>query len=76
VAKATVIVAVDYPNEARAVEEWFAKWRDPLTSVSDDYGCGCCVNIWDVEGPAEAIRDLPEVAVTQGNGPRPIIPDD
>jgi len=66
-AKATVIVAVDYPEEVRVVEEWFAKWCDHLTSVSDDYGCGCCVNLWDVEGPEEAIRELPEIAVTQGN---------
>lgn len=59
-ARITIIVDVNIPEEIRAVEEWFARWRGSLTSVSEDEGCGCCVNIWNVEGPPEAIAALPE----------------
>ncbi len=62
-AKAEIIVVVDQPDEVRAVAEWFARWRDRLTVVDGDNGCGCCVNIWNVEGPVEAMRELPEAVV-------------
>lgn len=58
-ARATIIVAVDFPEEMQAAEEWFARWRDSLTYVSENEGCGCCVNIWNVEGPSEAFDALP-----------------
>jgi hypothetical protein len=57
--RATIVVDVDKPGQVRAVEGWFAAWRDKLTYVSEDQGCGCCVNIWDVEGPAAAIEQIP-----------------
>lgn len=62
-AKVQIIVAVDQPEEVRAVAEWFERWRDHLAAVSDNTGCGCCVDISDVEGPEEALRELPEVVV-------------
>ena len=30
-----------------------------MTVFSDDYGCGCCVSLYDIEGPDEAIDSLP-----------------
>ncbi|MFT3880071.1 MAG: hypothetical protein QM703_10485 [Gemmatales bacterium] len=62
-AKAQIIVEVDQPDEVRALAMWFERWRDRLASVSDNTGCGCCVDIWDVEGPAEALAELPEAVV-------------
>ena len=57
--RATIVVSTDRPGEATAVEAWFAKWAARLTHRSDDQGCGCCVHVWDVEGPAEAVAELP-----------------
>jgi len=57
--RATIIATVDEPKERAAVNAWFEKWTARLTHLSDDYGCGCCVNIWNVEGPEEAIAEIP-----------------
>ena len=57
--RATIIVNVDNPEESRASEQWFAKWASTLTYHSENEGCGCCVNIWNVEGPSDALADLP-----------------
>jgi hypothetical protein len=58
-ARATVIVEVDQPEQMTAVDTWFAKWGERLNFRSENQGCGCCVNIWEVEGPAEAFAELP-----------------
>jgi hypothetical protein len=65
--KVSITVQVDYPDEMAAVDAWFARWRSALTHESEDYGCGCCVHIWQLEGPAEAIAELPS-AVVSGDG--------
>jgi hypothetical protein len=57
--RATIIVDVNEPEEDAAVTAWFERWRSELVFVSDDQGCGCCVHIWDVDGPADAIAALP-----------------
>ncbi len=62
-AKAQIIVSVDQPDEVRAVADWFARWQERLVEISVNTGCGCCVNIWDVEGPMEALLELPAVVV-------------
>lgn len=58
--RATICVAVDCEQEVRAAKAWFAKWKDDLEFISENQGCGCCVNIWDVQGAAEAIAEIPE----------------
>lgn len=62
-AKVQIIVAVDQTEEIKVVAEWFERWRESLTAVSDNRGCGCCVDIWDVVGPDDALRELPESVV-------------
>jgi len=57
--RATIIVCTDEPNEVALVEAWFARWGDRLVYKSADTGCGCCVHIWDVDAPAEAVAELP-----------------
>jgi hypothetical protein len=57
--RATIIVSVGEPGQAEIAEAWFAKWRPQLTYCSENTGCGCCVDIWDVEGPYLAIKELP-----------------
>jgi hypothetical protein len=60
--RAGICVNVDGPEEVRGVEEWFKQWRSALSHLSENEGCGCCVNIWYVEGPEEAIRDIHEAS--------------
>jgi hypothetical protein len=59
VARAIIVVDVTHPEEVTACEQWFAKWVSALTYRSDNQGCRCCVNIWEVEGPDEALAALP-----------------
>jgi hypothetical protein len=57
--RATIVVCVDEPGESAAVDAWFARWGDRLEHRSEDRGCGCCVHMWDVDAPAEAVAELP-----------------
>lgn len=57
--RATIIVAVDELKEVEAMESWFARWSKRLAHKSENHGCGCCVDIWEVDAPAEAIAELP-----------------
>ncbi|MEZ5630715.1 MAG: hypothetical protein R3F09_08400 [Burkholderiaceae bacterium] len=71
-ARATVIVTIDNEREVVAVNAWFQRWG-PRIRCADNQGCGCCVDIWDVEAPAEALAQLPSEmwspsAVTGGEG--------
>ena len=33
--------------------------RGPRIRRPDDLGCGCCLDAWDVQAPAEALAELP-----------------
>jgi hypothetical protein len=57
--RATIVVCVDESGEAASVEAWFKRWGDKLSHRSGNHGCGCCVDVWEIEGPAEAIAELP-----------------
>lgn len=57
--KATICVDIESEDEMGEVEKWFLAWCDKLSFVSEDNGCGCCVRIWNVEGPPEAIAAIP-----------------
>ncbi|QTD44455.1 hypothetical protein [Ottowia testudinis] len=67
VAKATVCVTIDNEREIAAVNAWFNRWG-PRIRCGDNQGCGCCVDIWDVEAPPEALRDLPAAMVSVTTG--------
>jgi hypothetical protein len=57
--KATIIASTDEPEHVAAAEAFLAKWRDALQFVSENKGCGCCVHIWDVDGPPEILDRIP-----------------
>lgn len=57
--RATLIIATDVPGEQTAADLWFETWRTKMTFISENSGCGCCVDIYDVEGPQEAIDAIP-----------------
>ena len=57
--RATVIIAVDSPDEEDSYVAWLEKWKEKLPYVSENYGCGCCVLMFDIEAPDEALAELP-----------------
>lgn len=61
--KATICVDVECAEEVARVERWFAAWRERLAYCSENSGCGCCVNMWDVDAPEEAIAELPQTVL-------------
>ena len=59
------------PDDRDAAEAWFDRWGPALTSVSDNLGCGCCVDVFEVEGPPEAFAALPASVSADPTPPRP-----
>jgi len=57
--RATICVDLSDEDEVAAVEVWFKRWRVELAFVSENQGCGCCVDMWDVEGPDDAVSEIP-----------------
>lgn len=57
--RATIVVSVDVPAQRAAAEAWFARWRPQLSYCSENTGCGCCVDMWDVDAPDDAVAELP-----------------
>lgn len=56
----TICIEADAAGDQALVEAWFARWRDTLAFCSPNEGCGCCVDIWNVDAPVPALRELPE----------------
>jgi hypothetical protein len=56
--RATICVDVDTPEQA-AVAAWIERWRPQLPFASENEGCGCCVDIYRVEAPKDALDELP-----------------
>ena len=63
-ARATVSVTIDNEREVAAVNAWFQRWG-PRIQCADNQGCGCCVDIWDVHAPTQALAELPAGMVRQ-----------
>ncbi len=58
--RATLILKEDDEADLSAFDAWLERWESSLTQKSENYGCGCCVHMFDVEGPQEAIDAIPE----------------
>ena len=58
--RATIIIIVDSADSVEKGKANLEEWRDQLDFVSENSGCGCCVDIYDIEGPGEAIAAIPE----------------
>jgi hypothetical protein len=56
--KATIIADANTP-EREIVDDWLNRWRASLPFVSRNEGCGCCVDIYRVIAPNEALDELP-----------------
>jgi hypothetical protein len=58
--RASVCVGADSEEEGSLFDGWLSRWKEEMTFVSGDYGDGCCVHLFDVEGPKAAIDAIPE----------------
>ncbi len=58
--RATLIIDEDKAEQLAAFDTWLERWESSLDRKSENYGCGCCVHIFDVEGPQDAIDAIPE----------------
>jgi hypothetical protein len=56
----TLIASSDNPGEREELKAWIRSNGPTLTFVSDNEGCGCCVDIYRVEGPQETIGQAPK----------------
>ena len=59
-ARATITIDVHNTSDCAESRSWFHQWERSLVRVSENSGCGCCVEIYDVEGPQEAIDAIPQ----------------
>jgi hypothetical protein len=73
--RATICVEARRPEQEALVNGWFERWADQIASVSDNRGCGCCVDIWEVDAPAEAISELPGEMLAQSEWSDPHSPE-
>jgi len=63
-ARATISIAVDEPAQVRAGEEWLTANHSRLSFISENYGCGCCVDLYDMEGPDDLLATIPDLLRT------------
>jgi hypothetical protein len=55
----TICAVADSPGEREMLASWLSKWRGRETTISQNEGCGCCVDLYRVTGPDEAMREIP-----------------
>ncbi len=65
--RATVCFRTESIEEKVEFTTWLTAWKKKMTLVSSDHGCGCCIHLFDLEGPADAIDAIPTclLAATQ-----------
>lgn len=57
--KQRVIIDVNVAEEVATFDAWLERWRS-VAELSENEGCGCCVDIWEVVAPQAAFDELPE----------------
>lgn len=43
-----VVLATDHPAERAAFVQWLSEHRAAVQALSDNFGCGCCVDIFEL----------------------------
>lgn len=57
--RATIMVSADQADEVAAPAALFGRWQSELVYCSENQGCGCCIDTWDVDVPAKAVAEIP-----------------
>ncbi len=63
--KFTIYANVEEAPEHSPVEAWLVKWEHHIAYLSANLGCGCCIDIYNVDGSEEVIAELPEEVVVR-----------
>ena len=72
--KGIITVDVDNSQEMEFVHQWFGRWRNKLEYISENEGCGCCIDSWRVIGPKEAIKEAIEFGIAVYDKPEYLFP--
>lgn len=71
--RATIVVEMDDVGQV-AAEAWrgLPAGASGCGTAPENTGCGCCVDMWDVDAPDEAVAELPEAlsAMSEWTHPR------
>jgi hypothetical protein len=43
----------------QVVADWLSKWQGKLGYCSANKGCACCLDVYHVEAPDDALAELP-----------------
>lgn len=62
--RATVCLWSESIEEKVEFTLWLTQWKRKMRYVSHDYGCGCCIHLFDLEGPKAAIEAIPHELLT------------
>src|SRR5262249_42908845 len=57
--RASICVMSDSEEEQAEFAAWLVDWKSATHYVSEDYGCGCCIHLYDVECRQAAIDAIP-----------------
>lgn len=57
--RATVCIWFGARDDEAAFQAWLKTWGPRMVFVSDSYGYGSCVHLYDVLGPHEGIDAIP-----------------
>jgi hypothetical protein len=66
-----MIIEVDSNEQRESAARWFEAWLPRLSYVSKNQGCGCCVDIYEVEGDDDAIAAIPPALGGAEEKPKP-----
>lgn len=61
---ARVCIEVDQPKKITAWQEWRNEWGTQLT-ILESSGCGCCVEVYRIAAPPEAIEHLDQLGLLE-----------
>jgi len=68
--RAEICALADELEEVAVVNAWLMRWRSRSMYVSDNEGCGCCVNLYRVDASQEALDELPTAVFAESEWSR------
>ncbi|MCC8556242.1 hypothetical protein [Xanthomonas hortorum] len=57
--RVTVTALADQPGEQGLLFAWLDRWAPQIRTCSENTGCGCCLDSFDLEVEAQALIELP-----------------
>jgi hypothetical protein len=66
--KISILLSVDdenYAADTSFLNRWLEKNRDVISYNSGNTGCGCCVDMWEIECDEAAAHEIPNRLISQ-----------